>query len=123
MRYVLLFHESAAHFALRDNPEKSADYWAAWNYYITALRQAGIVQSGEGLMPPYTATTIGLRDGRWQIHDGPYAESKEMLGGFFVIEVPDLHAALEWATRAPSSSYCCTEVRPLLPVMKPDRAA
>jgi hypothetical protein len=122
MRYALLFHESAADFALREDPEKAGAYWAAWTSYIAALGQSGIVLSGEGLLPPDTATTVRIRDGKRQIHDGPYAESKEMLGGFFVIEVPDLDVALEWAARAPSSSYGSTEVRPLLPPMNSDRA-
>ncbi len=122
MRYALLFNETAADFALRDDPEKAGAYWAAWSSYIATLEQSGIVQSGAGLLPPDTATTVRIRDGKRQIHDGPYAESKEMLGGFFVIEVPDLDVALEWAARAPSSGYGATEVRPLMPPMQPDRS-
>lgn len=120
MTYALLFHESAADFALRDDPEKAGAYWAAWSSYIAAIGEAGIVQGGEGLLPPQTATTVRIRDGKRQIHDGPYAESKEMLGGFFIIEVPNLDVALEWAARAPSSGYGSTEVRPLMPPMKQD---
>ena len=122
MRYALLFNETAADFALRDDPQKAGAYWEAWTSYIAALGQSGIVLYGEGLLPPDTATTVRIRDGKRQVHDGPYAESKEMLGGFFVIEVPDLEVAMEWASRAPSTAYGSTEVRPLLPPMKPDRA-
>jgi hypothetical protein len=122
MQYALLFHESAADFALRNDPEKAGAYWAAWTAYIGTLNQSGIVVSGAGLLPPDTATTVRIRDGKRQVHDGPYAESKEMLGGLFVIEVPDLDTALEWAARAPASGYGSTEVRPLLPPMPPVQA-
>lgn len=112
---MLLFTESAADFGQRNDPEKAPAYWGAWTAYCDALVQSGIMVSGAGLQPPETATTVRIRDGKRQVHDGPYAESKEMLGGFFVINVPNLDAALEWAARAPSASYGSTEVRPVLP--------
>lgn len=121
MKYALLFRESAADFALRNDPEKAGAYWAAWGAFIGTIEQSGIVVSGAGLLPPDTATTIRIRDGKRQVHDGPYAESKEILGGFFVIEVPDLDTALEWAARSPSSAYGSTEVRPLMPPMPPEQ--
>lgn len=121
MRYALLFHESASDFALREDPEKAGAYWAAWKSFISTLEGSGIIISGAGLLPPNAATTVRIRDGKRQVHDGPYAESKEMLGGLFVIEVPDLDAALEWAARAPSSGYGSTEVRPLMPPMPSDQ--
>lgn len=122
MQYALLFTESAADFALRNDPEKAGAYWAAWTAYLGTIGQSGIVVNGSGLLPPDTATTVRIRDGKRQVHDGPYAESKEMLGGFFIIEVPDLDTALEWAARAPSSSYGSTEVRPVMPPMPSEEA-
>lgn len=115
MQYMLLFTESAADFALRNDPDKAPACWGAWTAYVDALAGSGIMVSGAGLQPPETATTVRIRDGKRQVHDGPYAESKEMLAGFFVVEVPDLDAALEWAARAPCASYASTEVRPVLP--------
>ena len=115
MQYMLMFTESKNEFALRTDPEKAPAYWGAWTAYIGGLAQSGIMVSGAGLQPPHTATTVRIRDGKRQVHDGPYAESHEMLGGFFVIEVPDLDAALEWASRSPSASYGSVEVRPVLP--------
>lgn len=115
MEYVLLFTESAADFAKRNDPEKAGEYWGAWSAYCEALVQSGIMVSGAGLQPPDTATTVRIRDGKRQVQDGPYAESKEMVGGFFVINVPNLDVALEWAARSPSASYGSTEVRPVLP--------
>ncbi len=115
MQYMLLFTESAADFALRNDPDKAPAYWGAWTAYVDALAESGIMVSGAGLQPPETATTVRVRDGKRQVHDGPYAESKEMLAGFFIVEVPDLDAALDWAARAPCASYASTEVRPVLP--------
>jgi len=115
MESMLLFTESSADFAQRIDPEKAPAYWGAWSAYAGAVAQSGVMVSGAGLQPPDTATTVRIRDGKRQVHDGPYAESKELLGGFFVINVPDLDAALEWAARAPSASYGSTEVRPVLP--------
>lgn len=115
MQYMLLFTESKSDFAQRNDPAQAPAYWGAWTAYCDALAGSGIMVSGAGLQPPEMATTVRVRDGKRQVHDGPYAESKEMLGGFFVIEVPDLDTALEWAARSPSSSYGSTEVRPVLP--------
>lgn len=115
MEYMLIFTETQADFAKRNDPVEAPAYWGAWSAYCKALAESGIMVSGAGLQPPETATTVRIRDGKRTLHDGPYAEAKEMLGGFFVINVPDLDAALEWAARSPSSSYGSTEVRPVLP--------
>lgn len=112
---MLIFAESDAATAIRNDPDKAPAYWGAWTAYVEAVAQSGIVVSGAALQPPETATTVRLRDGKRQIHDGPYAESKEMLGGFYVINVPDLDAALDWAARSPAATYGAVEVRPTLP--------
>lgn len=117
MEYMLIFTESAADFAKRNDPEQAPAYWGAWSAYCKALVESGIMVNGAGLQPPDTATTVRIRDGKRVIHDGPYAEAKEMLSGFFVINVPDLDAALEWAARSPCASYASTEVRPVMPPM------
>jgi hypothetical protein len=114
MQYLLQFAEPAERFAHREHPDHAAAYWGAWSAYIGAIEQAGIVVSGAGLQPPETATTVRVRDGQRQVHDGPYAESKEMIGGFFIIDVPHLDVALEWAARSPAASCGSTEVRPVL---------
>lgn len=115
MQYMLMFIEPAGHFALRDDPEKAGEYWGAWNAYVGAMAASGVVVNGDGLHPPHTATTVRVRDGRREVQDGPYADTKESLGGYFVIETPDLDAALEWAARAPSAEYASVEVRPVMP--------
>jgi hypothetical protein len=83
---------------------------------------AGVIVSGSGPLGPETVSTVRLRDGKRMVQDGPYADAKEQLGGYFVIEVPDLDTALEWASRAPSASGASVEVRPLMPPMAPPRA-
>ncbi|MCB1613363.1 MAG: YciI family protein [Lysobacterales bacterium] len=118
MQFMLIFQEPAETFAQRHHPEHSQAYWGAWNAYIGAMSQAGIVVSGNGLQPPHTGTQVQIRDGKRIIHDGPYADTKEMLGGYFIIDVPSLDEALEWAARSPNAATGTTEVRPVL-VMGP----
>ena len=115
MQYMLLFTEPDTEFAKRNDPDHAAQYWGGWNAYIGALSQAGIVVNGDGLQGPHTATTVRVRDGKRIVEDGPFADTKEQLGGYFIIEVPDLETALEWAARAPSASSASVEVRPVLP--------
>jgi hypothetical protein len=118
MQYMLLLNETQAEFNKRRNPAEAPAYWGGWNAFIGAMAQAGIIVKGDGLEPPEIATTVRLRNGKRSVQDGPFADSKEQLGGYFVIEVPDLDAALEWATRAPCAADGSVEVRPVL-VMKP----
>ncbi len=73
--------------------------------------------SGAGLQPPETATTLKFRDDQRIVQDGPYADTKEQLGGFIMINVPDLDAALDWAARCPRTPGRVLEVRPNLPPM------
>lgn len=122
MKYMLLFTENPAEFAKREHPEQSGAYWGGWSAYIAAMTQAGIIVKGDGLMPPSTATTIRIRDGKRHVQDGPFADTKEQLGGYFVIEAPNLDTALEWAAKSPSASNGCVEVRPVLPPMQPPAA-
>jgi hypothetical protein len=115
MQYMLIFQETSSEVAKRSDPVHAQSYWGAWNAYIGALNAAGIVLSGNGLEPPETGTTVRIRDGKRHVQDGPYADAKEHLGGYFIIDVPTLDAALEWAARSPSSSSGSTEVRPVMP--------
>lgn len=117
MKYMLIMTETADAVAQREDPARAEAYWGAWGAYVQAVEAAGIFVSGAGLKPPDTATTVRIRDGQRQVHDGPYSETKEMLGGFFVIDVPSLDVALDWAARSPSAAYASVEVRPVLPPM------
>ena len=110
MKYALLVHQSQESFDHRDN----AAAIAAGKAYGEALQAAGVLIGGAGLESPQTATTVSVRNGKRQVHDGPYAETKEFLAGIGIIDVPDLDAALEWAARHPAAAYASVEVRPLL---------
>jgi hypothetical protein len=112
MKYTLLIYESAEGLAQRDDPEKRQAYWASWPAYSKALKDAGVFVGGAGLSLPGTATTVHIRNGKRQVQDGPYADTKEQLGGYYVIDVPDLDAALAWAARVPVVPGGSVEVRP-----------
>jgi hypothetical protein len=113
MKYMLAIYESAVAFDARTGKDQEA-FWGAWKAYAEALKHAGHHAGGSGLEPPSTATTLRLRDGERTVQDGPYADTKEQLGGFFIIDVPDLDAALDWAARCPAATDGVVEVRPIL---------
>ena len=111
MRYTLLLHypeETAESLG----PEAIAEGQLAFSSYATTLDAAGVLLLAEVLRPSVTTTTVKVRDTVLQVHDGPYADSKERLGGTFVVDVPDLDAALEWAAQAPAVAWGAVEVRP-----------
>jgi len=110
MKYALLVHQSPESFERR----RDGTMIAAGRAYGEALQAAGVFVGGAGLEAPRTATTVSMRHGKRQVHDGPYAETKEYLAGLAVIDVPNLDAALEWAARHPAAGYASVEVRPLL---------
>jgi hypothetical protein len=111
MKYALLFNETSEAFARRKDPT----FMGPWVAYIETLQAAGIFEKGAGLQAPETGTMVSVREGKRQVHDGPYAETKEFIGGFVIIEVPNLDVALEWAARSPAAGYGSVEVRPVLP--------
>jgi hypothetical protein len=115
MQYALLFYQGSDEFAARTDPKLREAFWASFIPYMKALTEAGIVVAGAGLEPPEAATSIKPLGGRRQVQDGPFAEAKEQLGGFFIIDVPDLDAAMEWAARYPAGPAGGVEVRPVLP--------
>lgn len=115
MQFMLIYRETNEELAKRNDPQQADAYWGAWMAYIGSMQQAGVIVHGNGLQPPHTATHVSMVNGKRQIQDGPFADSKEHLGGYFIIEVPDLDAALTWAARSPNASNGSTEVRPVLP--------
>lgn len=120
MKFMLVFKETDQELARRDDAGQSPVYWGAWHAYIDAMSQAGVIVNGNGLLPPHTATQVQIRQGKRLIHDGPYADTKEHLGGYFIIEVPGLDEALEWAARSPNATSGSTEVRPVMPQPSPE---
>lgn len=114
MQFMLIMREPPEAYGQRNDPARAPAYWGAWMAYAQAVRESGTFVSGAGLELPSTTTTVRLRDGKRDVQDGPYADAKEQLGGFFVIDVPALDAALEWAARSPAAATGCVEVRPVL---------
>jgi hypothetical protein len=96
------------------SPEDMAVEMPRWNAYTESLQNAGVMRAGDALHPRETATTVRVRDGETQFTDGPFAETKEILGGYYVIEVPDLDTALKHASRMPNITYGSVEVRPVV---------
>ena len=117
MKFALLIYESPDAFASGKSDGSDA-YTGAWRAYHKALVESGVFVAGDPLEVPETGTMIKIKDGKRGVQDGPYADTKEQLGGFTIIEVPSLDAALEWAARCPAASYGAVEVRPL-PLVKP----
>jgi hypothetical protein len=114
MKYAIMVYEPTSDFEKRTDPKHKDAYWGAYMAYSQALRDAGVaVKGGAALEPPTLATTVRLRADQRTIHDGPFADTKEQLGGMFVIDVPTLDEALKWAARCPAASTGCVEVRPI----------
>ena len=110
MHYTMLIYQSPAEFAARTDAARRAEFLGAFVPYMQALRDAGVVVAGAGLEIPETATTIRGSGAERRVQDGPYADTKEQLGGFYVLDLPDVTAALEWAARCPAG--VAIEVRP-----------
>ncbi len=115
MHYMLLFNETAEELSKRTDPAQADAYWGSWTAYMGAIAQSAAMVSGNGLQPPTASTTIRVENGRRHIVDGPFADTKEMLGGYVILDVADLDAALEWAARAPCVTAGSVEIRPVLP--------
>ena len=114
MQYMLLLYSAAD--AGPQSEEEMAAEMPAWFAFTDELAQAGVLKGGEALQMPDTATTLQVRDGARITTDGPFAETKEILGGFYQIDVENLDAALAWAEKVPSSSYGSVEVRPVMEI-------
>ena len=112
MQYLLLIYGSEAGMqaASKADVEKMV---AAYGAYTEAIKKAGVLAGSNRLRPTSSASTVRVADGKSKVLDGPYAETKEQLAGYYLIDVPDLDAALAWAARCPGASYGAIEVRPV----------
>lgn len=111
MQYMLLIYEDDA-----KRVANMDDWMPTCAAYAQAMQKAGIYVTGNRLRATTSATSVSVRDGKTHVIDGPYAEAKEQLGGFHIIDVPDLDTALAWAARCPSASRGSVEVRPVWPL-------
>ncbi len=114
MQYMILIYGDEKNFAmLADNPQAQQQMYAAFTRYGADMREAGVLRGGAELKPTSTATTVRVRNGKTLTTDGPFAETKEQLGGYYMIDVPDLDQAVHWAARCPAANGGSIEVRPL----------
>lgn len=112
MQYLLLLYADESRWPALPAADQQAAL-AAYGAYRQALVKAGVLLGANRLRPTAAATSVRVSDGRTQVLDGPYVEAKEQLGGYFLIDVPDLDAALAWAARCPAASHGTVEVRPV----------
>jgi hypothetical protein len=112
MKYILMDYIGEAGWPQLTKDEK--EHWlGAYRAYMEAMAKAGVLKDSKGLHQTSAATTVRVVNGKTEVLDGPYADSKEQLGGFHIIEVPDLDAAIAWAARSPTALHGVVEVRPV----------
>lgn len=121
MKYILMIYGDENEWA-NVTPEEMARIYAEHGAYAEAMTEAGVLRGGEELKPTSTATTLRFSGGRPTTVDGPFAESKEQLGGFYMIEVESLDEALEWAAKMPGMTFGSVEVRPINEMEMPPSA-
>ncbi len=118
MEYLLMIHSDPSGMAAL-SPGQQQEALAAYGAYHQALQASGVLRNSNRLRPTSAATTVRLRSGKTEVLNGPFAESREQLGGYFLIDVPDLDAAISWAARCPGASHGSVEVRPVWPMGEP----
>lgn len=112
MKYLLMDYVNEGGWPQLSQEDRR--HWlGAYRAYMEAMAQAGVLRQSNGLEPTSAATTVRTRNDKTQVLDGPYADTKEQLGGFHIIEVADLDAALAWAARSPTALHGVVEVRPI----------
>ena len=112
MQYLLILYSDEAGWS-KMTPAQQEQGAAAYGAYTEALKKAGALVGANRLRPSSSASTVRVANGKSQVLDGPYADSKEQLGGYYLIEAPDLDAALAWAARCPGAGHGVVEVRPI----------
>ena len=112
MQYMLLIYgdEAARGSATK---EQMGQMYAAYGAYTEAMKKAGVFKAGDPLQATSSATTVRGSNGKTKVLNGPYAETKEQLGGYYLIEAADLDSALSWASRCPGAQFGAIEVRPV----------
>jgi hypothetical protein len=111
MRYALLIHYPQPPVPTLSQDEINAGK-AAFHAYAKALDDAGVLRSAEVLQTIANATSVSLKQGKLQVQDGPFADTKEAFAGIFMLDVPDLDAALAWAEKCPAAQWGTVEIRP-----------
>jgi hypothetical protein len=113
VQYMILIYGNENEFAQMAQGATREQLYEAFKQYSQDLMDAGVLRAGGELKPTTTATTVRLREGKLTTTDGPFAETKEQLGGYYIIDVPNLDEAIKWAARCPLARSGSIEVRPL----------
>lgn len=116
MKYVLIIQEAEEDFAARNDPNLAGQYWESWQNYSAEVAKADPDFSGAALQGPESGTFVRGQGVSKQVQDGPYADTKEHLGGFFIFDVDNLDIALDLAAACPATQNGHVEVRPILPM-------
>jgi hypothetical protein len=119
VQYLLLIYESEAAWAKASEAERGKIF-QEYMTYTKGIRQSGHYVAGQALQPVATATTVRVKDGKTLTTDGPFAETREQLGGFYMVEAKDLDEAIKLATGIPAVRTGCIEVRPIMPTPRPE---
>lgn len=117
MKYLCLIYDQEKQLGAMAKPEMDA-FMAEYFAFTDGIRKAGQYQAGEALQPVHTATTVRVRNGKMSTTDGPFAETKEQLGGFYLVEARDLNEAIQIAAKIPSAKLGSVEVRPCVDFSK-----
>ena len=115
MQYLLLIYGAPGAGPEPGSAEAQAEF-GRWFAYTDELQKAGVYVGGNPLQDNDTATSVRVRDGERLVTDGPFAETKEHLGGYYLIDVPDLDTAVDWAGKMPNITYGTVEVRPIMEI-------
>ena len=114
MQYmILIYGDEKQDAGMASNPEAMKQRYAAYTQYGGDMRAAGVLRGGAELKPVATATTVRVKNGKTVTTDGPFAETKEQLGGYYIVDVPNLDEAVKWAARCPAAQGGSIEVRPV----------
>jgi hypothetical protein len=113
MQYMFLIYDEEKKWAEMSEAQQG-ELVGAYHAFTEAAKEAGVLRAGDALQPVQTATTIRVRKGEVLTTDGPFAETKEQLGGYYLLDCKDLDEALEWAARIPSAAVGSIEVRPVM---------
>lgn len=112
MQYILMLHAAESGWAQLSEAQQR-EGMAAYLAYTEALKKAGVLRGVNRLRPSTTATLVRAGEGKPQVLNGPYVDTREQVGGFYIIDVPDHDAAISWAKRCPTANHGTVEVRPL----------
>ncbi len=116
MKIMLLAYEAPEDFALRDNKAAFESYMGAWYAFSEGISKNCKIEDSAALAPPSMATVVSVRNGVREVQDGPYPDTKDQLGGYFILDASNMDEAANWAEQCPSTKNGFTEVRPVMEI-------